>query len=80
MEVWVGNKQAKVTYAGRSGCCVGIDQVVFERADTPHDLLRGIQLLVDLQLLQALFDQGELVSGVIDHELGREPECVGFPT
>jgi hypothetical protein len=25
-----GNKQAKVTYAGRSGCCVGVDQIAFE--------------------------------------------------
>jgi uncharacterized protein (TIGR03437 family) len=30
VEVWVGNRQARVTYAGRSGCCTGIDQVVFE--------------------------------------------------
>jgi uncharacterized protein (TIGR03437 family) len=30
VEVFVGNKPARVTYAGRSGCCAGIDQVVFE--------------------------------------------------
>lgn len=28
--VWVGEKQAKVLYQGRSGCCAGIDQIVFE--------------------------------------------------
>ena len=29
VEVYVGGKQANVTYRGRSGCCAGIDQIVF---------------------------------------------------
>jgi len=29
-EVYVGNKRAKVSYAGRSGCCAGLDQISFE--------------------------------------------------
>jgi uncharacterized protein (TIGR03437 family) len=29
VKVWVGNALATVNYAGRSGCCAGIDQVVF---------------------------------------------------
>lgn len=29
VEVYVGNKLATITYKGRSGCCSGIDQVVF---------------------------------------------------
>jgi uncharacterized protein (TIGR03437 family) len=29
VKVWVGNALANVTYAGRSGCCAGIDQVDF---------------------------------------------------
>lgn len=28
--VWVGDRLARVVYRGRSGCCAGIDQVVFE--------------------------------------------------
>jgi uncharacterized protein (TIGR03437 family) len=28
-EVYVGGKRAAVTYKGRSGCCAGIDQIVF---------------------------------------------------
>jgi uncharacterized protein (TIGR03437 family) len=28
--VWVSDKQARVTYQGRSGCCAGIDQINFE--------------------------------------------------
>src|ERR1017187_10037625 len=29
-EVYVGSKRAKVSYAGRSGCCAGLDQITFE--------------------------------------------------
>ncbi|HYM12624.1 MAG TPA: hypothetical protein VEU62_17940 [Bryobacterales bacterium] len=29
VDVFVGGKAAKVTYAGRSGCCAGLDQIVF---------------------------------------------------
>ena len=29
VKVWVGNQPVTVNYAGRSGCCVGIDQVQF---------------------------------------------------
>jgi uncharacterized protein (TIGR03437 family) len=28
-EVWVGLQKAAITYRGRSGCCVGVDQIVF---------------------------------------------------
>jgi uncharacterized protein (TIGR03437 family) len=29
IEVWVGGRQAAVSYRGRSGCCAGIDQIAF---------------------------------------------------
>ena len=29
VEVYVGGQRANVTYKGRSGCCVGLDQIVF---------------------------------------------------
>jgi uncharacterized protein (TIGR03437 family) len=29
VQVWVGNQLATVSYAGRSGCCAAIDQIVF---------------------------------------------------
>lgn len=29
VQVWVGNQPATVSYAGRSGCCSAIDQIVF---------------------------------------------------
>jgi hypothetical protein len=30
LELYVGGKSAEVTYRGRSGCCAGIDQIVFK--------------------------------------------------
>jgi uncharacterized protein (TIGR03437 family) len=30
VRVWVGERPARVIYRGRSGCCAGIDQIVFE--------------------------------------------------
>jgi uncharacterized protein (TIGR03437 family) len=29
LTVWIGGMQAQVTYQGRSGCCIGEDQIVF---------------------------------------------------
>ncbi|MFB3778006.1 MAG: hypothetical protein ACE141_10360 [Bryobacteraceae bacterium] len=34
-EAWVGGKPAKVLYAGRSGCCAGVDQIAIEIPDGP---------------------------------------------
>ncbi|MCC6367184.1 MAG: hypothetical protein IT165_27000 [Bryobacterales bacterium] len=36
VEVFVGDRAAKVIYAGRSGCCAGLDQVAFEVPDIPQ--------------------------------------------
>jgi uncharacterized protein (TIGR03437 family) len=33
VKVWVGGVQAKVNYQGRSGCCIGEDQIVFTVPD-----------------------------------------------
>ncbi len=35
-EVFVGDRSAKVSYAGRSGCCPGLDQIAFEVPDAPQ--------------------------------------------
>lgn len=45
VEVWVGNALATVTYAGRSGCCAGIDQIDFI---VPQDV-QGCYLAVSVQ-------------------------------
>lgn len=29
VRVWVGGREAEIRYRGRSGCCVGVDQIVF---------------------------------------------------
>jgi uncharacterized protein (TIGR03437 family) len=34
VEVFVGNSRATVSYAGRSGCCAGLDQIAFQAPDT----------------------------------------------
>jgi uncharacterized protein (TIGR03437 family) len=34
VEVFVGTKSAKIIYAGRSGCCAGLDQIAFTIPDT----------------------------------------------
>jgi uncharacterized protein (TIGR03437 family) len=34
IEVFVGNVAASITYAGRSGCCAGLDQIAFQVPDT----------------------------------------------
>jgi hypothetical protein len=38
LKLWIGGVQAKVIYQGRSGCCVGEDQIVFT---VPDDVPRG---------------------------------------
>jgi uncharacterized protein (TIGR03437 family) len=35
LQVMVGNTPAKILYAGRSGCCAGLDQIVFQIPATP---------------------------------------------
>ena len=34
VEVYVGNNRAPLRYAGRSGCCAGLDQIAFDVPDT----------------------------------------------
>jgi len=34
VEVFVGNVPAAITYAGRSGCCAGLDQIAFQVPDS----------------------------------------------
>lgn len=33
LTVWLGGRQAPVVYQGRSGCCIGLDQIVFTVPD-----------------------------------------------
>jgi hypothetical protein len=73
-----GHRLIEAKIPGITQESVGIDQVILERTDTAHDCLWGIQLLVNLQLLGALFHQGELVSRIINHELGGEAERLGL--
>jgi uncharacterized protein (TIGR03437 family) len=51
VQVWVGGKSATVTYAGRSGCCVAEDQVVFI---VPNDAPLGCHVPVAVQINNAV--------------------------
>jgi hypothetical protein len=52
LEIFVGERQAQITYQGRSGCCSAIDQIVFV---IPADAPRGCYVPVVARI-------GELVS------------------
>ena len=47
LTVWLGGVQASVTYQGRSGCCIGEDQIVFK---VPNNVPTGcaVPLLVQI--------------------------------
>lgn len=46
VEVGVGGVSAKVLYAGPSGCCAGVDQVIFEIPSLPEDIREGCHVPV----------------------------------
>ena len=58
--------------------CRGVDEVVLQGADAAPDLLRGVQVLGDFQVADALLDQRQLVGGIVDHKIGRQVKMVGF--
>ena len=49
ISVWVGGVQAPVSYQGRSGCCVGEDQIVFT---IPNNVPTGCAVPLVVQVLQ----------------------------
>ena len=57
---------------------LGIDEVVLQRADAAPNLLRGVQVVGDFQVADDLFDQRQLIGGVVDDEIGRQAEVLGF--
>jgi len=46
IEVFVGGISANVLYAGPSGCCAGVDQVVYEIPSLPEDVRTGCRVPV----------------------------------
>lgn len=70
--VWVGNQQAEVQYAGRSGCCAGLDQIVFV---VPPGIA-GCNISLAIQT-------GDIVSNFSNLSIaatGRVCSDTGFPT
>ena len=47
LTVWVGGVQAPVVYQGRSGCCIGLDQVVFT---VPNNVPAGCAVPLVIQI------------------------------
>jgi uncharacterized protein (TIGR03437 family) len=47
LQVWIGGAQAKIAYQGRSGCCVGVDQIVFT---VPDNVMTGCAVPLFLQI------------------------------
>lgn len=47
VNVWVGGVQAEVSYRGRSGCCIGDDQIVFT---VPNNVPTGCAVPVAVQI------------------------------
>jgi len=47
LKVWIGGAQASVQYQGRSGCCVGEDQIVFS---VPNKVLTGCAVPLVVQI------------------------------
>ena len=65
VEVYVGGRLATVTYKGRSGCCAGIDQIVF----TVPEGVEGCYVPVVVKI-------GEAVSNFTTIAVGRGNACV----
>jgi uncharacterized protein (TIGR03437 family) len=61
-EVYIGGKRATVTYKGRSGCCAGIDQIVF----TVPDGVEGCYVPVVVKT-------GDAVSNFVTMTVSRNP-------
>jgi uncharacterized protein (TIGR03437 family) len=47
LTVWLGGVQAPVIYQGRSGCCIGVDQIVFT---VPNDVPTGCAVPLVVQI------------------------------
>ncbi len=54
--VWIGDRTARVSYRGRSGCCAGIDQIVFE---TPSGI-EGCQVPIAVEVAGVLSNFGSI--------------------
>ena len=57
---------------------LGVDEVVLQGADAAANLLRGVEVLGDFQVADALFDQRQLIRGIVDDEIGRQAKMIGL--
>ena len=66
VDVYVGNEPAMVTYAGRSGCCAGLDQIAFQ---VPQSAPAGCFVPV------AIRTTGATVSNFVTLPIADEGRC-----
>lgn len=57
VDVYIGGKKAEVTYRGRSGCCAGIDQIVFK---VPQNVSPGCYVSVAVVVNDVLSNVGTM--------------------
>ena len=55
--VWLGGVQAPVTYQGRSGCCIGEDQLVFT---VPNNVPTGCAVPLSVQIGTVVSNTGQM--------------------
>ena len=51
LKLWIGGVQAQVSYQGRSGCCIGVDQIVFT---VPDNVPTGCAVPLFIQIDNAI--------------------------
>ncbi len=72
VRVWVGSQEARIYYKGRSGCCAGIDQIIFY---VPKGM-EGCQVPVAVQIGDRVSNFGTIS---ISQEGGQCPELANLP-
>ncbi|MEO8131115.1 MAG: hypothetical protein ABI822_28710, partial [Bryobacteraceae bacterium] len=89
-EVFVGDRSAKVIYAGRSGCCAGLDQIVFEAPEGPRSCFVPVSIRTaggsSNFVTLPVSGGGEpcanstpgISAGALSKSLGGDPVTIGF--
>jgi len=87
IEVYVGGKRANVTYRGRSGCCVGVDQIVFEVPDGVEGCYQQVVVKIGnivsnyaTMSISGTGDECSTEGGTITPEQLRAAEARGYGT
>src|SRR5579871_5052245 len=75
LTLWLGGVQAAVTYQGRSGCCVGLDQIVFT---VPANVPTGCAVPLAVQINNQVSNTTGLAIAAKGSRTCREPSLPGL--